>query len=405
MRITTGLATVGTLLLGVGLFFWSSPGKAAREPSSEVSLKSLRALPYASLGDKGARPEDGVVRYDPSRTSDGLNLYTNEVDEVYLMDMQGNRLHRWKISGGRHCAYAELTPEGKLLAVCWDQKLVKLGPDSEVLMQADLPVHHEVVQKPDGSLLVPITDDVREYNGHRVRFDSIVHLSAEGRVLGKWSLFDHRQELRRFHPASLLDQQDGSQVRPELSQFNSTQEKTLYDYHHLNSIQLLPDTELGRRDPRFRAGNWLISMRNVSLIAIVDQEKLQPVWGWGPGSLDFPHMPRMQLSGNILVFDNGFHAGFSRILEVEPQTGRFVWSYLADPLTDFYTRERGSNQRLPNGNTLICESDRGRVFEVTPGGEIVWEFINPDTEEGGRKRIYRMLRYFGDIPGNLGSGE
>ena len=38
---------------------------------------------------------------------------------------------------------------------------------------------------------------------------------------------------------------------------------------------------------------------------------------------------------------------------------------------------------MPNGNTLITESDGGRLFEVTPDNEIVWEFINP--VRGGEK--------------------
>ena len=37
----------------------------------------------------------------------------------------------------------------------------------------------------------------------------------------------------------------------------------------------------------------------------------------------------------------------------------------------------GTTKRLPNGNTLITESNNGRAFEVTPAGEIVWEFFNP----------------------------
>ena len=37
----------------------------------------------------------------------------------------------------------------------------------------------------------------------------------------------------------------------------------------------------------------------------------------------------------------------------------------------------GSSERLPNGNTLISESNRGRAIEVTPDKQIVWEFINP----------------------------
>lgn len=38
----------------------------------------------------------------------------------------------------------------------------------------------------------------------------------------------------------------------------------------------------------------------------------------------------------------------------------------------------GGVRRLPNGNTLICETIHGRIFQVTPDGEIVWEYINPN---------------------------
>jgi hypothetical protein len=37
----------------------------------------------------------------------------------------------------------------------------------------------------------------------------------------------------------------------------------------------------------------------------------------------------------------------------------------------------GTGQRLPNGNTLITESDNGRAFEVTKDKEIVWEYVSP----------------------------
>ena len=33
-------------------------------------------------------------------------------------------------------------------------------------------------------------------------------------------------------------------------------------------------------------------------------------------------------------------------------------------------------ERLPNGNTLICNGEAGRIFEVTPGGEVVWDYVN-----------------------------
>ena len=67
-----------------------------------------------------------------------------------------------------------------------------------------------------------------------------------------------------------------------------------------------------------------------------------------------------------------------------------MWEYTA---SDFYTRERGSNQRLPNGNTLMADSALGRGFEVTSEGKRVWEFFTPHRNaEGQRATIVRMRR-------------
>ncbi|MHC4470632.1 MAG: arylsulfotransferase family protein [Planctomycetota bacterium] len=54
-----------------------------------------------------------------------------------------------------------------------------------------------------------------------------------------------------------------------------------------------------------------------------------------------------------------------------------VWSYQGDEAHPFYSMTCGTCQRLPNGNTLITESDSGRAFEVTRDKEIVWEYVSP----------------------------
>ena len=36
----------------------------------------------------------------------------------------------------------------------------------------------------------------------------------------------------------------------------------------------------------------------------------------------------------------------------------------------------GSQKRLPNVNTFIAEDNTGRLFQVKPDGEIVWEYVN-----------------------------
>ncbi len=84
----------------------------------------------------------------------------------------------------------------------------------------------------------------------------------------------------------------------------------------------------------------------------------------------------------ILIFDNGMHRlddsmPFSRVIEVDAATNQIVWRYQDRPSWNFFSPRMGNAQRLPNGNTLICESSFGRFFELTTDGEIVWEYVNP----------------------------
>ncbi|MBL8862581.1 MAG: aryl-sulfate sulfotransferase [Planctomycetes bacterium] len=57
-----------------------------------------------------------------------------------------------------------------------------------------------------------------------------------------------------------------------------------------------------------------------------------------------------------------------------------AWTY-ADP-PRFYAGFISGAQRLPNGNTLVCEGTTGRLFEVTRAGAIVWEYWNPLDDPG-----------------------
>ncbi|MGB2822085.1 MAG: arylsulfotransferase family protein, partial [Phycisphaerae bacterium] len=138
---------------------------------------------------------------------------------------------------------------------------------------------------------------------------------------------------------------------------------------------------------------------HIDTIWVIDRDTDRVVWAWGPGELLGPHMPTMLPNGHILVYDNGQNAstsvrGYTRVLEIEPIAGKIVWQYKADPPKSFYSPSRGSNERLPNGNTFIAESDSGRAFEVTRDGEIVWDFVTPDRHRNGRPQaLYRVCRY------------
>jgi outer membrane protein assembly factor BamB len=67
------------------------------------------------------------------------------------------------------------------------------------------------------------------------------------------------------------------------------------------------------------------------------------------------------------------------VAEYDIETGKQEWRFACNSPT--------SCQRLINGNTLICEMNfipNGRVIEVDPSGEIVWEYQSKDSLRIGR---------------------
>ena len=87
--------------------------------------------------------------------------------------------------------------------------------------------------------------------------------------------------------------------------------------------------------------------------------------------------------------------------------GRIEWEYRGDHERPFYTKWCGSSARLPNGNTLITESDDGRAFEVTREGEIVWEFYNPHRVGADYEKIatlFELIRLPEDFPTDWAEG-
>ncbi|MBM3322458.1 arylsulfotransferase (ASST) [candidate division WOR-3 bacterium] len=102
--------------------------------------------------------------------------------------------------------------------------------------------------------------------------------------------------------------------------------------------------------------------------------------------------PGLEGGGNVMVINNGDRPGssndYSSIEEIvlpRDSLGRFyihpdsafgptepVWLY-SNPGV-FYSNHLGGAFRLPNGNTVISEGTRSRLFEVTPGGTVVWTY-------------------------------
>ena len=89
------------------------------------------------------------------------------------------------------------------------------------------------------------------------------------------------------------------------------------------------------------------------------------------------------------------------MIEFDPFTQEIAWAFEGDETNGFHSETCGSNQRFPNGNTLISESDSGRAFEVTANKQVVWEFYNP--ARAGRDNeliatLFEVVRLPPDFP-------
>ncbi len=154
------------------------------------------------------------------------------------------------------------------------------------------------------------------------------------------------------------------------------------DPFHPNDVEVL-SPELATVFPMFETGDLLISLRSINLVAVIDGEDYDLKWHMiGPWHRQ--HDPDFLANGSISVYNNNMGLGYSQIVAAYPGSGKYV--VLVDGTADFtfYSWRRGKHQHLNNGNILVTETERGRVFEIDSSGKIVWEYHNiyDDTRNG-----------------------
>jgi hypothetical protein len=253
--------------------------------------------------------------------------------------------------------------------------------------------------------------------------DTIIEVTRDGKIIWEWICSQHFDEM----------------------EFDENTRNTLYrdpnmmmtggkfgDWTHMNSMSKLgPNKWYDSGDERFHPDNIIWDGRQTNIIAIIDKKTGNLVWklgpdyakseelrkiGWIIGQHHAHLIPRgLPGEGNLLVFDNGGSAGYgsanpgsptgfsnarrdtSRVLEINPITLEIVSQYppagrlMGGPT--LYSNFVSSAQRLPNGNTLITEGGPGRLLEITPENETVWEYVNPYINKRSRTNmIYRAYR-------------
>jgi len=340
--------------------------------------------------------ERGVTINDRARATQGYTLFAPiRGDAAYLIDMNGREVHRWQLGKGgtNRC---QLTEEGNLFIAedSGDGPPLYAGKcglmreydwDSNVVWEhRDDNQHHDARRLANGNTLYIAWRELDDVTAKQVKGgiegteldgkiygDIIREITPDGELVWEWELKD--LDLDKYMICPLC---------------------TRAEYAHANTCSPLPD------------GSVMVTFRVLNLIIIIDRTSGEVTWEHQDLGLGHPHDAHCLENGNILVFANGFHGQhvdlYSRVIEFEPETRKTKWEFTANPITSFYSGNISSAQRLWTGNTLICEGNKGCLFEVTPSGEIVWEYVSPHnvnhTVFGEVNWIFRTRRYALDGP-------
>jgi hypothetical protein len=413
-RLAAWLSVCGLVvlayLLGAAAMFFELPG-------SEFLGKAFlgaRSWTERSEFPLRPRPKTSVLVADervdkPGKTFDGFTLYAKarlggaSNTQAFLVNMRRQVVHRWsipfskiwpdpphlqgRIDDAMVCFIdCRLYPNGDLLVVLHAMDrlangygLVKLDRDSKVLWSYAAHVHHDVDVGEDGTIYAIQQQQVEEpprgleFLPTPCLVDYLVVLSPDGKKVLKGPV--SVLEAFRDSPYSLLlaslDRSGEEDDRPHSLTGPRFDESVLRkDALHTNSVRVL-SRKLAPHFPGFKAGQVLISMRHLDTLAVLDLDRRSVVWA-ARGPWQAQHDAQFLDNGRLLLFDNRGLPGGSRVLEYDPRTQAFPWSYAGEGRRPFYSSVRGMCQRLPNGNTLVVNSKGGEVVEVTPAREVVW---------------------------------
>jgi hypothetical protein len=398
---------------------------------------------------------DGYILFAPERSKRTFLLdYDKEINytwdsdytpgfSTYLLD-NGHLIHTSYLglhpiffAGGMAGGFQEIGFNGEVL---WDFQY----KDNTHLS------HHDVEPLPNGNILViaweyKSSSEIIQAGRNPINIpfgglwpDHIIEVKkngvTSGEIVWEWYAWDHL--IQDYDPTK--DNYGVVEDHPELIDINFDMSGGSPDWLHSNSIDYNEEFD-----------QIIISVRNFNEFWVIDHSTTTEeaaghtggnngkggdlLYRWGNplayrmGTEDDQELfgqhdanwikPGSPGEGNILVFNNGIDrpgVDYSSVDEIIPpvdEDGNYhlepgcayepdkpIWSFITENPEDFYSASRSGAQRLTDGNTLICDAEKGYFFEVTPSGNIVWEYINPYPDHSNNT-VFKIFEYGSDYSG------
>lgn len=337
----------------------------------------------------------GVMYDDPSQSTPGYMLIRPvDGDNSFLLGPDGSVAHEWHTTNGM-TNWCYLLPNGNLFSNerCENRKGVALtvsgrmseyAPDGSIVWRHEDPYqHHDARRLPNGAIYAAFTElsDAQKDaipggapNTHSEGgpFGEVIRqVDENGVIVWEWDFFSLGLDTHPLH-----------------------RNANKWSYGHTNTIFPLDD------------GTYLISSKNLNLLFILDPATNAVTWEYQNDEMSGQHDAQLLDNGNILIFANGVYNSdlhHSQVMEIDPKSKEIVWRYVAkDDFTSFFSPHMGGAQRLPSGNTLICEGNKGCIFEVNANNDVVREFVSPHfvaSEQFGQINwLFRCRWYAEDSP-------
>jgi hypothetical protein len=405
----------------------------------------------------------GLLYHDSTRSYQGYTLFAPTVyHDVYLIDNQGRLVHSWYAppkpdygvylleNGSLLRTALPSASRGEVEILDWDSNVTwSFDPDT-------IYPHHDVEMLPGGNVVMIAYEDWTRQeaieagrkpylvpNGLRTEYLIEVD-TATGEIVWEWHSWDHLVQdydstrrnfgIVRDHP-ELIDINFFQFVIRDMVHMNSVDYNAEFDqlmvssreYQEVWVIDHGTSTEEARGHTGGKygqGGDLLYRWGNPATYRRCDTTYHRLLYqhdpDWIPDSLEG--------AGRMLVFSNGADGlrEWSSVDEWEPPVDSLGFYSLGpdsvfgpDTITwwyretlGFYSVRISGSQRLPNGNTLICEGMSGEMFEVTPDSEVVWYYISPVDRNGPMTQgetiphwantVFRCYRYSPDFAGFAG---
>lgn len=324
-----------------------------------------------------------VTEYDPDRTFNGTTYFTSrDAKRILGVDLDGTIA--WDFISTDNIAVGDANGfryhEGNVVYIFKKKPMMVRVEDKKILFDGPREeAHHSIIRTPHDTLMFLAGDPFEIdyppwYPVTCVQGDVIKEIDLNTReIVWEWRLRDHVDPIEHHNPDRRLYVGNGC-----------------LDWSHGNTVKFFPDYRFDGKSYK----TVLYNSAGLDTFWMIDYATGDVLWSCGlHGTLGQPsedeepifapaHEVDMVENNVFILYDNGSHrqvkASRALKLRVDPVAGEVqeIWSWTYPLMYDWWG---GDADELPNGNVLITNVEHGRLIEVTPDGDIVWDmhFLSP----------------------------